>query len=670
MGVEEEEDNLIEQQITNITCNSNSEMKNELMKIRRNKLITICLNAQSCASLDALDGIKSLVQNCGADVDFLIISETWYKQNECNIYDISGFNAIHDCRKTRRGGGLSIYVNKKWSVKNSTQGVISNCSSVKIEVTNNNRSESLSVIGVYRPPNHDAHRYTEFLLSLELLLEASTTGRCIIGGDLNIDLDRTTSAVRNYTNIVESYGFKICNSRPTRLKSNTRIDHLISNFSSEREHTVLTVSSGLSDHEAIIAAIEGEDTTTTRSRTSSFTSYSRMRAELSSTLRQQCSHAGDVNNMYAFIRDSIANAIRNATSTNRLSPQHRRHDMCPWLKNRPVIDKLLGEKDQLWRRYKRSGRTNMSLRDRLKRLNIIINEAKAVAKNDYYTQRFGSCRSSKQTWDVIKTVLRTKLKTECITELYAGQRIVASDHEIANEAAKYFATIGTELSAKIERRPDDQPNKLGTLTRANNSFFLRPATTDEVTNIILRLDGKKASGIDKIDARMLKACANEIAPSVTELINLCFSTGTYLDELKVARVVAKHKGGDRRCIDNYRPISILPTINKIIERCIYNRINGYLIRQHYFHNSQHGFRTGRNTQTATSVITNRILNGMDKKQAVSAIFMDLSKAFDCVPHTSLITKLEFAGIRGIAGDLMRSYLESRRIRVDIWMPQR
>lgn len=106
-------------------------------------------------------------------------------------------------------------------------------------------------------------------------------------------------------------------------------------------------------------------------------------------------------------------------------------------------------------------------------------------------------------------------------------------------------------------------------------------------------------------------------------------------------------------------------INKVVERCIYNRINQFLNRNKFFYRLQYGFRKGMGTKTATTNIINRILCELDDRKSVAGIFMDLSKAFDCVPQDMLLFKMERAGIRGAALALMQDYFRLRKIVVEV-----
>lgn len=652
--------------IINIKCANIGELNNKLDGSEKNNILAVSFNAQSCANLSAFDDIKYFLGKCKKRIDIVIISETWFKADQCGLYEMRGYKAIHDCRKGRRGGGLSMYIHNNWNICDAQLGILDTCNSIKASIVSRNATTKLTAVGIYRPPLFDSTNTKKFLQSFEDLLSSTVTDCCLIGGDMNIDVDKNNSLVRNYNHLILSYGFRICNSNTTRTDSGTRIDHIIANFSGNHDITIATVASSFSDHEILVAAaaMDRQDTELDCRQRRSFTDYDKMRSELVRVLQSQYPVNSDVNTQYGFIKNSILNSKRISTTLTLLSPRHS-STSCPWIDNCPVICTLKREKQQAWRRYKRSNRSNLNIRDKLKRLTNLINAAKSKAKATYFHDQFAQCSNSKQTWKTISNVLQIKGKKESICQVKIGVNTTSNKNEIANEAAYHFATVGNKLANRIAKHPNDHPNKLCTLTTCTNSIFMNPTDENEVKNLILSLDGKKARGIDGVDANTLKQCANEVAPVLADLINICIAQGQYPDELKVARVIPIHKSGRKDDLDNYRPISVLPMMNKIVERIIYNRLVHFLDRNKFFHHAQFGFRKGMSTRLATSEIINRMYIEMDKKRAASGLFMDLSKAFDCVSHPILIHKLERAGIRGNALSLCESYFQARKIIVEI-----
>ena len=123
-------------------------------------------------------------------------------------------------------------------------------------------------------------------------------------------------------------------------------------------------------------------------------------------------------------------------------------------------------------------------------------------------------------------------------------------------------------------------------------------------------------------------------------------TGVFPQALKIAKVVPIFKKGDRTKVNNYRPISILPVFSKIIEKIMKNQITVYFERNFLFSEVQFGFRNNKSSQAAIEKLVTAIMNGFEDHKSTYAIMCDLSKAFDCVSHETIISKLNYYGIKG------------------------
>ena len=135
--------------------------------------------------------------------------------------------------------------------------------------------------------------------------------------------------------------------------------------------------------------------------------------------------------------------------------------------------------------------------------------------------------------------------------------------------------------------------------------------------------------------------------------------GQFPKSWKCAKVTALFKQGDKTDKDNYRPISILPTVSKVIERAVHSQLYRYLEANHLLAINQFGFRCGRSTALALSQFTDEVLGNMDNGLINGIVFIDLKKAFDTVDHTIMLQKLRSLGIRSIHLAWFNSYLSSR-----------
>ena len=167
---------------------------------------------------------------------------------------------------------------------------------------------------------------------------------------------------------------------------------------------------------------------------------------------------------------------------------------------------------------------------------------------------------------------------------------------------------------------------------------------EEVIDLLLSLNTSKANGPDGISATMLKSTAHSIAPGLTKLFNKSISSGRMPLTWKTSSVVPIPKGDDKSSVKNYRQISLLSIISKLLERHMYWQIATHLEVYYPISLQQWGFQRKKSTTAALLDVYNTWAMEVDKGKEICAIFFDLKKAFDSVPHKSLIEKLTSIGL--------------------------
>ena len=215
--------------------------------------------------------------------------------------------------------------------------------------------------------------------------------------------------------------------------------------------------------------------------------------------------------------------------------------------------------------------------------------------------------------------------------------------------------------------------------RVRNSIYFNPTDEYEIIGIISSLNPNKASGVDDIPTKLIIAAKYILALYLTEIINSFLAKGQYLKLLALYLYI--YKGGSKNEPKNYRPISILTSFNKIFETIFKRRLMGFWNKYNVFSPTQFGSRESFSTTLAITHFRECILNELDSNMNICAVFMDLAKAFDTVNHDILLFKLEQYGIRGVANDLLKSYLSNRKqlvsgdvassslLEIDIGVPQ-
>ena len=184
-------------------------------------------------------------------------------------------------------------------------------------------------------------------------------------------------------------------------------------------------------------------------------------------------------------------------------------------------------------------------------------------------------------------------------------------------------------------------------------------TTPGVEKLLKDLKTQKAPGPDGLTPKILKECANSIAPILTAIFQKSIATGNLPDDWLKANVTPLFKKGNRSEPGNYRPVSLTSIPCKLLEHIIHTNIMTHLENHGFLNNQQHGFRKGRSCETQLALTVDDLAKILNNKGQADVIIMDFSKAFDTVPHERLLAKLRHAGINGSLHKWIRSFLTLR-----------
>ena len=250
-----------------------------------------------------------------------------------------------------------------------------------------------------------------------------------------------------------------------------------------------------------------------------------------------------------------------------------------------------------------------------------------------------------------------------INELRVGEKNLTNHEDIAEGFNEYFSNIGPNLAGNID---SSNYNFEKHVKNAKSEFSaFQHVTVSHVSHLLHGLSSNKATGIDKISCKIIKLAAPVISDSLTLIFNQAITISFFPDEWKIARVIPLYKTGQRNIPGNYRPISVLPAISKIMERILYDQLYSYLTTFELLSDAQFGFRKSHSTASALLDCTNEWYVNLDRKMFNLVVLIDLKKAFDTVDHQILLRKLELYGIKGQALTLLRSYLTNRNQKCQI-----
>ena len=194
-------------------------------------------------------------------------------------------------------------------------------------------------------------------------------------------------------------------------------------------------------------------------------------------------------------------------------------------------------------------------------------------------------------------------------------------------------------------------------------FKIPFATEQDISDIIKNLNTSKANGIDNISAKLVKSAAEIISAPLCIILNHCIKKGKFPNNMKIARITPLYKKGTRLEKECYRPVSVLPCFSKIFERYILNAMLSHA--NSILSDKISAYRQGYSCQHVLLKLTDEWRRYLDKNLIVGAVLMDLSKAFDCLPHELLIAKLAAYGFDKNTLNFFHSYLKERKQAVSI-----
>ena len=297
------------------------------------------------------------------------------------------------------------------------------------------------------------------------------------------------------------------------------------------------------------------------------------------------------------------------------------------------------------------------------------------AKSDYFRNTLNQKNlNPKDYWNHLK--LLTGRKVNIVPTIVTGSNgnLITDPKSIAEVFNNTFISMADNLLELRMNTAESSTNdlecrlKLFVASRKpdNELFTIPPITTELIIKYVKSLSDNVATGPDNVPTYAIKQAISIAAGHLTFVINSFFSNGEFPDAWKMARVTPIFKSGEQDLVINYRPISILPALSKIVERHVFLSLSSWFNKYNLLFSSQSSYRKHHSCITAMVNLVDQLIANMDDKLISSLLMIDLSKAFDTINHELLITKLSIYGVSPSSLKWFKAYLTSRRqyVRID------
>ena len=596
----------------------------------KDNLIIEYINAQSL--LGSFNEVSLLMVS--RSVDILCVAETWLESNVLDKYiNINGFNVFRHDRG--RGGGVCIYVRDDLEAKPLNVNVQRE-DGLDIEdlwITVQCRKLPSFIIGcIYRHPKAPVDSFNYLLESFRSVCLKNKA--VYVFGDFN---DNMLSMNSRLVKIIEKARMTYMIKTPTRIteKSSTLIDQIITN--SPQKILYSDVLPGpIADHELITITIDMKKPKR-RLILRTFRSMKNYTPNILCNLILDESHILN----FIFRTDDIGNQVDIFTSVftkciNSCAPmvtKEIRRPNAPWITD--SIKEDMEIRDELQRTLKKN-RQNIELQQQHKIAKLHVKNRLESAIKDHYRDQMNDCNFDlTKTWKIIESM--TPGKSDTFINMSSEELL----HK-ANTFNEYFANVGRKSFEKSQESINVNPQNYLNVQEPLGSEYFRPQPVDLVTIILVikELNSTNAFGCDGIAFKFIKDSLPVTIIYILVIINTSIVTLIFPDKWKLSHVLPFFKSGDKEEACNYRPISLLPILSKILEKVVAIQLMQYLEANHILSKHQHGFRQKLSTETALLKVTETLYSNMDNKIISLLLLLDLSKAFDSVSHEILYKKCQ------------------------------
>ena len=611
-----------------------------------------------------LGSLEFTLENLQHEFSLIGITETWLKDDDCDLFAIQGYNVVKKHRQNRSGGGVALFIkdNIEYTIRSELSTFNDQLESVFIEINKDALTTDKNIIigVIYRIPNINLIAFNTQIASVleQLRLEKNLV---YLMGDYNIDLLNAGShdLTNEFVDLMYCNEFLPLISRPTRITatSATLIDNIFTNNHEDLNCSLNGILvADISDHFPIFhvnCSLTMEETVSYLvTRVYNERNKQNFLQSISMVDWTEICKIPDTQSSFKLFRSMLISLHDTCFPKIRIRKKYSNRK--PWLSD--AIRNSIRNKNKLYHKYKKipSVRNEIIYKSFRNQLNHVLK----FAEKKYYKDLIISHRyNARKSWSIIEKIINKHRKPSIQSKFQLNDGTVIDDKKLITESFKnFFINIGPTLAKSFPCLNKSPLASMGDMFM--ESIYLQPVTCEEIGKILLDLKNT-ACGWDEMSASFLRLSSQFITQPLAFICNQSLTEGVFPEQLNLAYVIPLYKAEDPMLFNHYRPASLLCVLSKVFEKVMSSRLLDFLEKFKILYSNQFGFRKGRFTHIALMISMDKITKSLENGEFVVGVFLDFSKAFDTVNHDILLQKQHHYGIRGSAMKWFQSYLSDR-----------
>ena len=611
-------------------------------------------------------------------IDVLCITET--------KLDNSFREALFSCKdykcyrkdRTAQSGGMMVFVRSDIPHKRICQNEISDasCHIENILIEFDFKKFKLTLICVYKNPNVQKDIFVNHLSNLydKILMNNKET---MLLGDVNIDMAKGDNIIEKQ--ICTIYDLKNIIKSPTCFKSEsgTLIDPIIVS-NTHRMCNSFNIVCGESDFHNLVGCMLRHNFPAIKPHRIHYRSYknfneSNLKKDITHIPTQVCDVFDDINDKYWAFSDMFKSVLEeHAPIKSRVV----RSEKIPYMSS--DLMKAMYKRNNLKNKYIKYRTTTNWESYRMQR-NLVVSMRRCAIRA-YFMKHCSISNGPKNFWSIVKPFFSNKsVTTSTNIILKENNNIISDTQNVCDVLNEYFVNIAEGIGSKDQMMTEIKSVNDCVMFHSNHPsvlaiqqhlelddrtrFEFSPLTVNEIQDKLKTVNRGKPAGFDNIPAKIVQICHEEMAEAITMLINNAFIYSEYPADMKKSEISPIFKKKDITKKENYRPINIIGVLPKIFESLVARQIEDFM--SSIFSSRLGAYRKGHGCSQVLISAIDSWKRALDKNDVVGMILMDLSKAFDAIPHDLLIAKLYAYGFSTNACKFILSYLTDRLQRVKL-----